>query len=117
MITRQPEISIIILRYFVEAVKLSVLVVQVIEIINLLPFFHERQSFLLQMDNFLDIVGQIMWFSIPFSPLLTMPLTWKHSKAKKPYRIFIGLLFAILISVFFYVMSMTIVLRDGLGPT
>jgi len=37
---------------------------------------------LARMDNFLDVVGQIMWFSIPFTPLLTVPLAWKFRKEK-----------------------------------
>ncbi len=65
----------------------------------------------------LDTVGQILWYSIFLTPILTIPVVWKFSKAKKIYRLLIALLIAVLLSTLFYAISMAIVLRDGLGPT
>jgi len=69
------------------------------------------------MDSFLDIVGQILWFSIFLTPVITIPLACKYSKTGKLYRIILGLLMAFFLSIIFYSISMAILLRDGLGPT
>lgn len=65
----------------------------------------------------IDSVGQILWYSIFLTPILTVPVVWKFSKVKKIYRLLIALLIAMFLSAVFYAISMTIVLRDGLGPT
>ena len=65
----------------------------------------------------MDILGQILWYLIFFTPILTIPLVWKYSKRSKWYKIVKGLLFAVFLSIVLYVIAMAIALRDGLGPT
>jgi len=65
----------------------------------------------------LDTVGEILFYAIFLTPLLTIPLVWKCSKADKIYRILIGIGLAILISFVFFIISFAILFRDGLGPT
>lgn len=64
----------------------------------------------------MDILGQILWFLMFVTPLITIPIVWKISKQKKILRIFIGLGFAIVISFFLYHISIRILFRDGMGP-
>ncbi len=69
------------------------------------------------MDG-LDIVGEVLWFSIPVTPLITIPFAWKlFSEQKKVVRIFIGLAIAFIISFFLFHISLAICFRNGLGPT
>ena len=63
----------------------------------------------------MDVIGQILWFAMFLTPLLTIPLVWKQKKIKKIYRIMIGLLLAVLISLFLYYISLSIIFRDGMG--
>ena len=63
-----------------------------------------------------DVVGQILWFSIPVTPFITIPLVWKFSSQKKVVRILIGLALAAVISFFLFHISLAICFRNGLGP-
>jgi hypothetical protein len=64
----------------------------------------------------MDILGQILWFSMFATPLITIPLAWKFIKEKKAVRLIIGILFAAMLSLFLYIISLGILLRNGLGP-
>ena len=64
----------------------------------------------------MDIIGQILWFLMFGTPLITIPIVWKISKQKKIIRILIGLGLAIVISFFLYHISLEIIFRDGMGP-
>ena len=64
-----------------------------------------------------DKIGQVFWYSIPFTPLITIPITWKLIKKKWYIRIIVGLLFAFGLSILFYGISLAIIFRDGMGPT
>jgi hypothetical protein len=64
----------------------------------------------------MDLFGQILWFAMFLTPLLVIPLVWRQKKLKKIYRIIIGLLIALLISFFLYLISLSIIFRDGIGP-
>ncbi len=66
----------------------------------------------------LDIIGEILWFGMFFTPVITIPLALRYNKNKtKFFRVIDVLLLAILISVVFFMVSMSILFRDGLGPT
>jgi len=65
----------------------------------------------------MDTLGEILWFSMFFTPFITIPLAWILFKERKFIKIIIGILLAVLLSAFLYLASMTIILRDGLGPT
>lgn len=67
-------------------------------------------------DNKMDTIGQIFWYVIPLTPLLTIPLVWRLSKVRKIVRVGIGLGFALLLSFIFYLISLAIIFRGGMGP-
>jgi hypothetical protein len=64
----------------------------------------------------MDIIGQILWFAMFGTPLLTIPLTWRLLPIKKVYRVIVGLLFALVLSFLLYHISLAIIFRDGMGP-
>jgi multisubunit Na+/H+ antiporter MnhE subunit len=65
-----------------------------------------------------DIIGQILWFGMFFTPVITIPLAWTYFKGNtKAIKILIGLICAFILSFIFYSISLSILLRDGLGPT
>ncbi|MES2545862.1 MAG: hypothetical protein V4548_13330 [Bacteroidota bacterium] len=64
----------------------------------------------------MDLIGEMLWFAMFATPLLTIPMAWKLMDTKKKYRIFMGLFFALLLSFFFYHISLAICFRDGMGP-
>jgi hypothetical protein len=69
------------------------------------------------MENIIDSIGQILWFSAFATPLITIPLFWKQKDLKILYRIIFSLLFALAISIVLFSIAMGIMLRHGLGPT
>lgn len=66
----------------------------------------------------MDLIGQILWFTMFVTPAIIIPLTWKRMKGvKKIFRVIIGLLIAVVISFVLYNISLAIIFRDGMGPT
>jgi glucan phosphoethanolaminetransferase (alkaline phosphatase superfamily) len=63
----------------------------------------------------LDTVGKILWVLMFCTPLITIPLVWRRSTLSKTYRVLLGLLLAFVISFVLFVISFSILLRDGLG--
>jgi hypothetical protein len=68
-------------------------------------------------DNLLDTIGQILWFGIFAAPLILLPLVWQYKTETKKFRIMLWLLLSFSVSVIFYFISISILFRDGLGPT
>jgi hypothetical protein len=66
-------------------------------------------------DEIKDTVGQVLWFAMFATPLLTIPLVWKFFKVRNFYRVLIGLVLALIISFFLYHISLAIIFRDGMG--
>ena len=64
----------------------------------------------------MDMLGQILWYAIPLTLLLTIPIVWRLSKQKKIVRVLIGLGLACILSFMFYHISLTICFRDGMEP-
>ena len=64
----------------------------------------------------MDLLGQIFWFAMFGTPIVTIPLAWRLMDTKKIYRIIVGLLFALILSFFLYHISLAIIFRDGMGP-
>jgi len=65
----------------------------------------------------MDTLGQILWFAMFGTPLLTIPLTWRMRGTKKNYRVIVGLFLALALSFFLYHISLAIIFRDGMGPS
>lgn len=63
-----------------------------------------------------DTVGQVIWFAMFASPLLTVPLVWIFFKGRKVYRVIIGFVLAVFLSFFLYHISLAIIFRHGMGP-
>jgi hypothetical protein len=68
------------------------------------------------MDK-LDILEQIFWYGIFCTPLLVTPLVWKYSNASKTGKMTQCVLISISVSLLFFMISMEICLRNGLGPS
>ncbi len=66
-------------------------------------------------EEFKDTIGQVLWFAMFATPLLTIPLVWKYFKVHKFYRIIIGIVLAIFLSFFLYFISLGIIFRNGMG--
>ena len=64
----------------------------------------------------MDLLGQLLWVLMFATPALTIPLVWKFSKQKKLVRLLIGIVFAGLLSGVLYLISMSIIFREGMGP-
>ncbi len=65
----------------------------------------------------MDFLGQILWFAMFATPILTITLAWRLMETKKVYRVIIGLIFAMILSFFLYHISLAIIFRDGMGPS
>jgi len=64
----------------------------------------------------MDTLGQVLWFSMFATPLITIPLMWKVLPINKVLRILIGLFLALVLSFLLYYVSLRIIFRDGMGP-
>lgn len=64
-----------------------------------------------------DTLGQILWFAMFATPLITVPLVWKFFKVRKVFRVVIGLVFACFISFILYHISLGLIFKDGFGAT
>jgi hypothetical protein len=65
--------------------------------------------------SMLDVIGQIFWFGILATPLIAFFIVRKAPLSLRG-KIIIGIIITGLFAVLFYVLAMTIFLRDGLGP-
>jgi hypothetical protein len=66
----------------------------------------------------MDLLGEILWYAMFFTPVITIPLFWRFdSTSNKKMKVINGMLLAFLISLVFLVISLTILFRNGLGPT
>ena len=64
----------------------------------------------------LDIIGQIFWFGILFTPIISFFIVRKSKTFSISMKILSGILITLILVVFFYVVAMAILLRNGLGP-
>ncbi len=65
----------------------------------------------------LDTIGKVLWYAMFFTPVITIPLSWKYWKGNKIEKIITGSVCAVLLSLFFFAISFGLALRNGLGPT
>jgi len=64
----------------------------------------------------MDTLGQILWFLMFATPLITVPLVWKFSGQNKVLRVVIGLVLALALSFLLFQISLSIIFRNGMGP-
>ncbi len=63
-----------------------------------------------------DILGAVCWFAVFAAPLFTMWWAWRIKHLHWSIRIGIGLLIGVSLSYFLYMISLTLIFRDGMGP-
>ena len=63
----------------------------------------------------MDLLGKFLWFLMFVTPLITMPIAWRRKEFKKGHRVLIGLFLVVLMSILLFILSMNILLRNGLG--
>jgi hypothetical protein len=64
-----------------------------------------------------DIVGEVLWYMVFVTPLITIPLSWKYIDGRKIVRVLVGIGLAIVLSFLLGEISLGILFRKGLGPT
>lgn len=64
----------------------------------------------------MEILGQIFWYAIPLTPLITVPIAWQFRRCTQILRIIIGLGLAGLISLMLYFVSLAVCFSEGMGP-
>jgi hypothetical protein len=68
------------------------------------------------IQKLMDTLGQILWFAMFGTPILTIPIAWRLMNTKKIYRVLVGFLIAVFISFLLYQISLAVIFRDGPGP-
>lgn len=68
-------------------------------------------------EQTIDLLGQILWFAMFTTPLITVPFVWRFFKVRKVFSLLIGLVLACFLSLFLYQISLPIILRNGFGAT
>jgi hypothetical protein len=68
------------------------------------------------MSSILDILGEILWYMMFLTPLITIPIAWSTIPLRKIYRVLLGLAMAFLLSFILYFISLEIIFRNGMGP-
>ena len=63
----------------------------------------------------METLGQILWFAMFLTPVVTIPLVWKLLPGNKIVRVLLGLLLAACLSFFLFYISLGMIFHDGLG--
>ena len=66
--------------------------------------------------EWLDVFGEILWYGIFITPVISF-LVIKKMRMSIIAKVLLGLVIVLILATMFFVISMEIVLRDGLGPT
>jgi hypothetical protein len=67
-------------------------------------------------ENIIDIFGEIIWFLAFIAPLISIVVIWRSFEINKFFRIVIGLIIGLFISLLCYFISIEIIFRNGMGP-
>lgn len=62
------------------------------------------------------ILGYILWYAIPATPFITVPLVWRFSKKGRMIKVLMGLGMAYVISFLFYHFSVNFCFPEGQLP-
>lgn len=63
----------------------------------------------------IEIIGQLFIYLMLFTPIITFPLVWRFSNTHKFIKTILALIFAIILSILFYVIGLSMVFHDGMG--
>lgn len=64
----------------------------------------------------LDNLAQLLWYAIPATSLVTIPLTWILINQKLGIRLIMATLFTISAVTVLSIISVLICFRNGMGP-
>jgi hypothetical protein len=64
-----------------------------------------------------DIIGQIFWFGILATPIISFFIVRKIGSLNTTGKVLSVVVITIFLAALFYGIAMAILLRDGLGPT
>ncbi len=64
----------------------------------------------------LDIIGQIFWYGIPATPVIAF-LIIRRKKITFAEKLIISVAITLGLSFILFIFSMSLLLRDGLGPS
>lgn len=64
----------------------------------------------------LDTIGIIFWYGILATPVIAFLIVWRFPSLTKGQKLFQGILITILLAILFFAISISLVLRNGLGP-
>jgi hypothetical protein len=67
-------------------------------------------------ESIIDIIGEIMWIMVFVAPLLSVIIVWRTFEINKFFRIVIGLIIGLFISMICFYISLEIIFRHGMGP-
>jgi len=65
----------------------------------------------------LDIIAGVFWYGIILTPLIAYFIVRKFEDVSIIAKILIGSLIMLILSITFFVISIEIIFRDGMGPT
>ena len=65
----------------------------------------------------LDIIAGVFWYGIILTPLIAYFVVKKFEDVSIIAKILIGSLIMLILSITFFVISIEIIFRDGMGPT
>ncbi len=63
----------------------------------------------------MDVLGKVLWILMFLTPFITIPIVWKISKRRKLAKLLLSLLFAFILSLVLYFLSIAIIFREGMG--
>jgi len=67
-------------------------------------------------NDCLDTIGGILWYTVFIAPFLSVFFVWRFIKIQKAWRIMLGILLGLIISLICYFVSLGIIFRNGMGP-
>lgn len=65
----------------------------------------------------IDVVGQVLYFSSPLPFMFSLFYFWRFKEHSKSFRLFSGITVGLFSSFLLFLISMAILLRNGMGPT
>jgi len=68
-------------------------------------------------ESIIDWIGKVFWYLIFLTPVITLPLAFRLINVDKRYKIIIGIILAFILSFLFYIISMAIIFKNGMGPS
>lgn len=68
------------------------------------------------MVKMFDVIGQVLFGGILATPIISFLFVWLMRRISLSEKIILGISITIILAFIFFLVSMSILLRDGLGP-